>query len=94
MISKRMQPMHRQVLLLSTAQALVQTASIVVVTVGSLAASQIAPAPHLATVPIAAMLLGTVLAMVPASMWMGRAGRRSGSSSGICRARGWSCACS
>jgi MFS family permease len=74
----RFQPMHRQVLLLATAQALVQTASILVMTVGSLAASQIAPAPQLATVPIGAMLFGTVLATVPASIWMGRAGRRTG----------------
>jgi MFS family permease len=74
----RIQPMHRQVLLLVTAQALAQTASILVMTVGSLAGSQIAPAPHLATVPISAMILGTVVATVPASMWMARAGRRVG----------------
>lgn len=75
---KRLRPMHWQVLRLVTAQALVQTASILVMTVGSLAGSQLAPAPELATVPIAAMLLGTVVATVPASMWMARAGRRAG----------------
>src|SRR5688572_26451106 len=74
----RIQPMHRQVLLLVTAQALAQTASILVMTVGSLAGSQIAPDPRLATVPISAMILGTVVATVPASMWMARAGRRVG----------------
>ncbi len=63
---------------LVTAQAFAQTASILVMTVGSLAGSQIAPAPHLATVPISAMILGTVVATVPASMWMARAGRRVG----------------
>jgi MFS family permease len=78
MIPKRILPMHRQVLLLVTAQALAQTASIVVMTVGSLAGNQIAPAPQLATVPISAMILGTVAATVPASMWMARAGRRAG----------------
>ena len=77
-IPMRIQPMHRQVLLLVTAQALAQTASILVMTVGSLAGSQIAPAPHLATVPISAMIFGTVVATVPASMWMARAGRRVG----------------
>jgi MFS family permease len=71
-------PMHRQVLLLATAQALFQTASVLVMTVGGLAGSQIAPAPHLATAPIASMLLGTVIATVPASMWMARVGRRMG----------------
>jgi MFS family permease len=78
MISKRMQPMHRQVLLLVTAQAFAQTASIIVMTVGGLAGSQLAPAPQLATVPISAMILGTVVATVPVSMWMARAGRRVG----------------
>ena len=78
MIWKRLQPMHRQVMRLVTAQAFAQTASILVMTVGSLAGSQIAPAPQLATVPISAMILGTVVATVPASMWMARAGRRVG----------------
>jgi MFS family permease len=69
--------MSPQVLLLATAQALFQTASTLVVTVGALAGSLIAPA-HLSTVPIASMFLGTVIMIVPASMWMARAGRRTG----------------
>lgn len=71
-------PMHRQVLLLASAQALFQTASVLVMTVGGLAGGQIAPTPQLATAPIAAMFLGTALATVPASLWMARAGRRPG----------------
>jgi MFS family permease len=67
---------------LVTAQAFAQTTSVLVMTVGSLAGSQIAPAPQLATVPISAMILGTVVATVPASMWMARAGRRVGFISG------------
>jgi MFS family permease len=74
----RFQPMHRQVLLLATAQALFQTVSVLVMTVGGLAGSQIAAVPQLATAPIASMLLGTVVATIPASMWMARAGRRAG----------------
>jgi len=70
--------MHRQVLLLASAQALFQTASVLVMTVGGLAGSQIAPAPQFATAPIAAMFLGTAIATFPASMWMSRAGRRIG----------------
>jgi MFS family permease len=73
-----MQPMHRQVLLLVVAQAFAQTASILVMTVGSLAGNQLAPAPQFATVPISVMILGTVIATVPASMWMARVGRRVG----------------
>jgi MFS family permease len=71
-------PMHRQVLLLSSAQALFQTASVLVMTVGGLAGSQITPEPQLATAPIASMFLGTALTTVPASLWMARAGRRTG----------------
>lgn len=70
--------MHRQVLLLAAAQALFQTASVLVMTVGALAGSQIASAPHLATAPIAAMFLGTATATFPASLWMAKVGRRRG----------------
>src|SRR5687768_3090446 len=78
MTPTRLQPMHRQVLRLVIVQAFAQTASILVMTVGSLAGSQLAPAPQFATAPISAMILGTVVPTVPASMWMARAGRRTG----------------
>lgn len=71
-------PMHRQVLLLATSQALFQTTSVLVMTIGALAGGMIAPRPELATAPIAAMILGTTLGTVPASMLMARAGRRPG----------------
>jgi MFS family permease len=70
--------MHRQVLLLATAQALFQTASVMVMTVGGLAGGHIAPRPELATMPIAAMFLGTAATTFPASIWMTRVGRRAG----------------
>jgi len=70
--------MHRQVLLLAIAQALFQTASVMVMTVGGLAGGLIAPSPELATAPIAAMFLGTAMATFPASLWMARVGRRRG----------------
>jgi MFS family permease len=69
---------HRQVLLLASAQALFQTASVMVMTVGGLAGALIAPAPQWATAPIATMFLGTALTTIPASMWMARVGRRTG----------------
>ncbi len=68
---------HRQVFLLASAQALFQTASVLVMTVGGLAGSKIAP-PALATMPIAAMFLGTAVVTFPASIWMSRVGRRPG----------------
>ena len=73
-----MQPMHGQVLLLASAQALFQTASVLVATIGSLAGSHLAPSPAWATAPVAVMFLGTATATVPASLLMARAGRRVG----------------
>jgi MFS family permease len=70
--------MHRQVLLLATAQALFQTASVMVMAVGGLAGALVTGDPRLATAPIAAMFLGTAVSTVPASIWMSRVGRRPG----------------
>jgi MFS family permease len=70
--------MHRQVLVLAAAQAIFQTASTLVMTVGGLAGARIASHAALATLPIATMFLGTALVTFPASMWMARAGRRPG----------------
>jgi MFS family permease len=70
--------MHLQVMLLAAAQALFQTASTVVITIGALAGAQVASDPQLATAPIAAMYLGTVVTTVPASQLMARFGRRGG----------------
>lgn len=67
-----------QVLILAVAQALFQTASVLVLTIGSLAAGQITGRPELLTAPIAASLLGTAAATFPASALMARIGRRSG----------------
>lgn len=70
--------MYGQVFLLASAQALFQTVSVLVMTVGGLAGGQIASRPELATMPIAAMFLGTATTTFPASMWMERVGRRTG----------------
>lgn len=73
-----MRPMHVQVLILAVAQALFQTASVLVMMVGSLAGAILTPAPEWSTAPIAAAFLGTAIGTVPASMWMARVGRRTG----------------
>lgn len=70
--------MHRQVLLLATAQALFQTVSVLVMTIGAPAGSILAPSPEWSTAPVAAMFLGTAVGTVPASAWMSRVGRRTG----------------
>lgn len=70
--------MHQQVWLLASAQALFQVVSVMIMTVGALAGSQIAESPALATLPIAGMFLGTAIMMFPASIWMAKIGRRNG----------------
>ena len=77
-MGRQMTAMHRQVALLSAAQALFQTVSVLVMTIGALAGSILAPSPEWATAPIAAMFLGTAVGTVPASAWMSRVGRRTG----------------
>ncbi len=63
---------------LATAQALFQTCPVLVVTVGGLAGASLAPSPALATLPIAFMAIGTLIATIPASLLMGKFGRRTG----------------
>ena len=59
--------MHRQVATLAAAQAIFQTASTLVMTVGGLAGAALAGDPALATLPIAGMFLGTAAVTFPAS---------------------------
>jgi len=77
--------MHRQVLILALAQTVFQTASVLVMTVGGLAGTQIASSAEWATLPIATMFLGTAITTFPASAWMAKFGRRSG----LCSVRCW-----
>lgn len=73
-----MKRMPVQVYILSGSQALFQTVSIMMMAVGGLAGQMLAPSAELATLPIAAAGLGTLLTIFPASLWMSRAGRRAG----------------
>lgn len=70
--------MYRQVLILASAQAIFQTVSVIVMTIGGLAGGLLAPSAGLATAPIAAMFLGTAAVTFPASMWMSKVGRKAG----------------
>lgn len=69
---------YRTLLVLLAAQCFGQTAAPVLVLVGGLVGSQIAPSPNLATLPMAFMIIGTACATVPASMMMARIGRKLG----------------
>lgn len=69
---------QRVVLTLASGQALFQTSSVLLMTVGGLAGLLLAPTRTLATLPIATIALGTALATIPASLMMGRFGRKPG----------------
>lgn len=73
---------HKQAFLLATGQALFQTVSVLVMTIGGLVGAKLSADPALATLPVAAMFLGTAVATFPASLWMARVGRRVGFSVG------------
>lgn len=69
---------RRNVAILATNQALFLIAAITVMTLGGLVGEQLTPDPALATLPIAMMMIGVVVASVPASLLMKKVGRRSG----------------
>jgi MFS family permease len=69
---------RRNVALLTGAQALFQTASIMLVTLSGLIGLKLAPDKSMATLPVAAMVVSAALTMIPASMLMQRRGRRQG----------------
>lgn len=68
----------RTVLLLASAQALFQTASVLVMTLSGIVGLQLAPDKQLATLPIALMMVAAAATMIPAAMLMRRFGRRPG----------------
>ena len=69
---------QRNVLILSACQALFQTASVLIMTLSGLVGQTLANDPAFATLPIAASVAGAATAMIPASLFMGRFGRRPG----------------
>jgi MFS family permease len=68
----------RNVLLLVTAQALFQIVSVIVMTLSSLVGLKLAADPGLATLPVTFMVLGVAVAIIPASLFMQKWGRRAG----------------
>lgn len=69
---------QRVVLALAASQALFQTGAVLLMTVGGLAGALLAPTRVMATLPIATIALGTAIATIPASLIMGRFGRKPG----------------
>jgi len=68
----------RNVALLVFSQMLFMIASITVMTLSGVVGAQLSPDPALATLPIALMMLGTVVSTLPASLFMKKVGRRLG----------------
>ena len=68
----------RNIVVLAAGQALTSTAVSLLTAVSSLSGAYLAPAPPLSTVPVTATVLGTLLMIYPASVLMGRLGRRGG----------------
>ena len=64
------------------AQVIFVSGSVLIVTLGGIVGSELAPHPSLATLPLSLMVVGTALATVPAALLMQRIGRRSGFASG------------
>jgi MFS family permease len=68
----------KNVVVLASCQALFQTGTVVIITAGGLAGHLLAADKSLATLPISFMMIGTMLTTIPASLFMGRFGRRAG----------------
>ncbi|MCE8034050.1 MFS transporter [Halomonas sp. MCCC 1A11057] len=68
----------QNVAILVASQVLFMVASITVMTLSGVVGQQLSPDPGLATLPIAMMMLGTVVSTLPASLYMKRVGRRRG----------------
>ena len=73
-----MRPELKNVLILTGCQALYQTTGVVIIIAGGLAGYMLAPDKSLATLPISAWMIGTMVTTIPASLFMGRFGRRAG----------------
>ncbi|MCB1673007.1 MAG: MFS transporter, partial [Pseudomonadales bacterium] len=69
---------YRTLIVLGLAQCFGMTAAPILVLLGGLVGTQIAPSPNLATLPIAAQVIGIASAAIPASLLMSKVGRRAG----------------
>lgn len=79
---------RRQISLLVICQALLYINSVTLITVNGLAGLALAPSPLWATLPVTTYIIGSALMTVPASLAMGRYGRRAGFMTGATLAVG------
>lgn len=69
---------RRQILLLVLCQALLYVNNVTLIAINGLAGLALAPSPLWATLPVTTYIIGSALTTVPASLAMGRFGRRAG----------------
>ncbi len=69
----------RNVWVLAVCQSLSMACAPLMILVGGLLGTQLAPSPKWATLPITAIILGTALSTIPAAILMNRIGRKRGS---------------
>jgi len=69
---------RRQILLLVACQALLYVNNVTLIAVNGLVGLALAPTPVLATLPVTTYIIGSALTTLPASLAMGRWGRRAG----------------
>jgi predicted MFS family arabinose efflux permease len=69
---------RRQITLLVVAQALLYVNNVTLIAINGLAGLALAPSPLWATLPVTTYIVGSALTTVPASLAMGRWGRRAG----------------
>jgi len=69
---------RRQILLLVACQALLYVNNVTLIAVNGLVGMALAPTPLLATLPVTTYIVGSALTTLPASLAMGRWGRRAG----------------
>ena len=72
----RLPAMHKNVWVLTAAQAFMMSLNSLNVFAGGLIGSQLAPSEKLATLPVATIIVGTALASIPITIAMKRFGRR------------------
>ncbi len=69
---------QRSLLVLTIAQSFGLTAAPILVLLGGIVGTQIAPSANLATLPVAVQIVGIASAAIPASLLMSRMGRKAG----------------
>ncbi len=69
---------RRQILLLVACQALLYVNNVTLIAINGLVGLALAPTPLLATLPVTTYIVGSALTTLPASLAMGRWGRRAG----------------